>query len=335
MLRPAPQPISEICLSIDTGSINAAVCLFDGSPSAQQILWLDKRQLLDQHASVVHDYEAIQRHLDLIKYQVETLLQGRPYWVLVEQQFLDRDSKERGLVFNLQLESAVAMYFKTHNIDVRLIQATKRFPFLGVDGWAKDTRYERKQNVVARVKDLLDPKKLPGNRFSRRQHNLEVWDKLTDVQRHDIADAIAQCLHYYYRNIHAVLECTVAPPVTAGNQSLSAAAAAAQAGPSSRQDRPKPRKNAVKGKLEQTLGRLHIKYRDLLEGESIATKKLFKVWEREPNNPHLVGFLETLNDYNSRGNQITSEAELEQRLTPYSPSAAAMETSLRLSYNAR
>lgn len=40
MLRAAPQPISEVCLSIDGGSINAGVCLFQGSPLAQQIMWL-------------------------------------------------------------------------------------------------------------------------------------------------------------------------------------------------------------------------------------------------------------------------------------------------------
>lgn len=72
----------------------------------------------------------------------------------------------------------------------------------------------------------------------------------------------------------------------------------------------------MKGKLEQTLAQLGIKYQDILRGERTATRKLIKVWETEPNNPYLVSFLETLNDYNSRGNRITSETELEQRLTP-------------------
>lgn len=171
MLRPAPQPISEVCLSIDVGSINAGICLFDGAPAAQQILWLEKRQLLDEHAKVMHDYEAVKRHLDAIKYQMETIATGRPYWVLVEQQFFDSESKA-GLVFTLQLESAVAMC-GAHQTDVRLIPATKRFPFLGIDGWAKDTRYQRKKRVVAKVKGLLDSTAL-GNRFGSRRHNLEA-----------------------------------------------------------------------------------------------------------------------------------------------------------------
>lgn len=195
MLRAGPQPISEVCLSIDVGSINAGICLFDGQPSAQQILWLEKRQLLDQHAKVIHDYEAVKRHLDAVRYQVETMLQGRPYWVLVEQHYFDSESKG-GLVFNLQLESAVAMYFRAHNIDVRLIHATKRYPFLGIDGWAKNTRYERKKRVVAQVKKLLDPRQ-PGNQFGGRLHNLTAWDTQSDSARHDMADAVAQCLCYY------------------------------------------------------------------------------------------------------------------------------------------
>lgn len=321
MLRAAPQPISEVCLSIDIGSINAAVCLFDGDASAQKILWLEKRQLLDEHAYDVHDYEAVKRHLDAIKYQADTMLQGRPYWVLAEQQFFDQEANA-GLVFNLQLEAAVATYFRAHEIPVRLIHATNRYPFLGIDRWRQKTRYERKKRVVSEVKRLLDPRQ-PNNEFGRRPHNLTAWNGLADAQRHDMADAIAQCLHFYYRNLQAVRECTVAPPVTAGvtgNQALlpaAAAATAAQAGPSSRQ-RPKtpPRKITVRGKLEQTLAQLGIAYRDLLKGESTATSKLYRVWQEQPNNPHLVSFLETLSAYNSRGDQITSEAELEQRLTP-------------------
>jgi hypothetical protein len=315
MLRPAPQPISEVCLSIDVGSVNAGICLFDGAPSAQRIMWLSRRQLLDVHAKVVHDYHAVIRHLDAVRYQVETLLQGRHYWVLVEQQFFDSESKA-GLVFTLQLEAAIAVYFRAHKIDVRLIQATKRFPFLGLEGWAKDTRYLRKKRVVARVKELLNPT-VPGNKFGQRPHNLEGWTGVPDSSRHDMADAIAQCLHFYYRNLQAVQECTVAPAGNVAQSTVAAAAATAQGGQSSRQRaKTPPRLPTVKGKLEQTLAQLGIRYRALVQGESSATTKLFKVWEAEPNNPHLVSFLSMLADYNGRGNQVTSEADLEERLTP-------------------
>lgn len=316
MLRAAPQPISEVCLSIDIGSINAAVCLFDGSPSAQQILWLDKRQLLETHAYIVHDYEAVKRHLDAIKYQAETILQGRPYWVLVEQQYFDTESKS-GLVFNVQLESAVAMYFRANHIDVRLIQATKRYPFLGLDGWAKNTRYERKKRVVATIKELLDPSQ-PGNMFGRKPHNLEAWKEQANSSRHDMADAIAQCLCHYYRNLQAVRECTVHAPGVASSPTSgpAAVAAAAQAGPSRQQQAQRPSKIAVHGKLTRTLNQLGIDYGALLKGEPTASRKLFKVWQSNPNNPHLISFMQMLNDYNSQGAQITEEAALERRLTP-------------------
>jgi len=324
MLRAAPQPISEVCLSIDVGSINAGICLFDGAPAAQQILWLERRQLLDEHAKVVHDYEAVKRHLDAIKYQVDTMLQGRPYWVLVEQQYFDSESKS-GLVFNLQLESAVAMYFRAHQIDVRLIQATKRFPFLGIDGWAKDTRYQRKKRVVAKVKELLDPT-VVGNRFGSRRHNLEGWTGLPDSSRHDMADAIAQCLHYYYRNLQAVREGTVVPPPAAtaatnhGSQppAAAAAAAAAAAGSNHRQQVQRPSKMAVRGKLERTLGQLDINYGNLLKGEHTASKKLWRVYQNHPRNPHLVTVFwkHSMITTDRQGAHITEEAALEGRLTP-------------------
>ena len=320
MLRSAPQPITEVCLSIDVGSINAGICLFDGQ--AQKILYLARRQLLDEHARVVHDYEAVKRHLDSIKYQVETMLQGRPYWVLIEQQYWDAESKA-GLVFNLQLESCVAMYFRASNIPVRLIHATKRFPFLGLDGWAKNTRYERKKRVANKIKELLDPHGAGDNVFARRGHNLEAWTGLPTHLLFDMADAVAQCLVWYYRNMQAVRECTVAAPSASPDATGGPSPHRSPAGSSSTQlsasSRPKPKEKptraGVKGKLERTLAQLGISYGDLIRGESTATKKLFKVWQHNPQDPYLTSFLQVLHDYNSRGSAVSDESELEQHLT--------------------
>jgi hypothetical protein len=89
MLRPTPQPPIEICLGIDVGSPNCGFCLFDSRPAAQKILYLAKTQLLDEHAYVVHDPAEVERHLDMVVHQVETMLNGRPYYCSVEMQCFD------------------------------------------------------------------------------------------------------------------------------------------------------------------------------------------------------------------------------------------------------
>lgn len=93
-----------------------------------------------------------------------------------------------GLIYNLQLEAAVAMFFRAHDVPVRLIHATKRCPFLGLDGWKQNTRHERKKRVVAAVKKLLCPEE-PDNQFARRPHDLTAWDGLANRGRHDVANA--------------------------------------------------------------------------------------------------------------------------------------------------
>jgi glycerol kinase len=73
MLRPTPQPPDEVCLSIDVGSQNCGICLFDDKLTAQKILYLTKTQLLDEHTAVVQDPAEVKRHLDRVVHQVETM----------------------------------------------------------------------------------------------------------------------------------------------------------------------------------------------------------------------------------------------------------------------
>jgi hypothetical protein len=124
LLRPTPQPLEEVCLSFDVGSINCGVCLFDGSPSAQTVMYTAKTPLLDEHAKVIHDVTAVKRKLDDITHKVRTLLNGRPFWVLVEEQFTqfgaDPEAKRCSMVFTLQLESCISMYFVQQGLQVRL-----------------------------------------------------------------------------------------------------------------------------------------------------------------------------------------------------------------------
>jgi hypothetical protein len=80
MLRPAPQPLEHVCLSFDVGSQNCGICLFDGSPSSQKIMFVTNRPLLDEHQYVIHDVAPVKQHLDGITLLTNTLLKGRPYF---------------------------------------------------------------------------------------------------------------------------------------------------------------------------------------------------------------------------------------------------------------
>lgn len=189
-----------------------------------------------------------------------------------------------------------------------------------MDGWTKNTRDERKNRVVAEVRELLED----GDCFASRPHDLQAWASATKRDRRDMADAIAQCLCYHYRNLGAVRECVVAPPAPAEgppsssqrNRVLPPAAAAAGAG-SSRQRSTQPlTKATVKGKLQLTLSKLGITHGQIIRRESGAARKLFKVWQQHPNDAHLLQFLKDLDHFNQKGKEITNEDELQKRLTP-------------------
>jgi hypothetical protein len=317
MLRPTPQPPDEICLSIDVGSQNCGVCLFDGKPTAQNILYLAKTQLLDEHAYVVHDPAEVKGHLDRIVHQVETLLNGRPYYCLIEMQYFDKEAS-RGLVFPLQLESCIGMYFVQKGIPVRIIHATKRYPFLNIQNWKQDTRWRRKQRVVEVVSNILNPA-VPGNGFAHRNHDLSAWNSLPAAQRHDVADAIAQCLVFHYRNLQAVYEGRPSSPVETANTPTTSQQAIhppLQQTTASRGRQQAPSLAEMRGKLERTLAQLKIDYYDLLKGEASNTARLFKVYRQHPDNKHLRAFLAALNSFNNTETDVLNLETLEARLTP-------------------
>jgi hypothetical protein len=320
MLRPAPQPLEQVCLSFDVGSRNCGICLFDGSPSAQRIMFVTNKPLLDHHQYVIHDVVPVKRHLDEITHLTNTLLNGRPYFVLIEQQFNlyqnDPEAKRQGLVFPLQLESCIAMYYVQRGIEVKTIHATQRYPFLGIHGWRQDSRWQRKQNVVNAVTLLLSSA-TPGNQFALRDHNLSEWETKPTSQCSDMADAIAQALCYIYRNIQSVYECKPASPVPTLTQTPTPSTSQQPVGQPQRQPRrPKPTRADLRGKLEFTLSRLGIDFYELLKDEATNAAKLYKLFKHHPNNKYLLAFLEILDEYNSQGKDIPDIDTINARLTP-------------------
>jgi hypothetical protein len=101
MLRNIPQALGDLCLSIDVGSQKAGVCLCDAA--AQWIMYMRTHKLMAEHESFITSTAEVKEHLDKMTALIEILLQGRDYWVLVEQQFMDEDARA-GLYFNIQLQ---------------------------------------------------------------------------------------------------------------------------------------------------------------------------------------------------------------------------------------
>jgi hypothetical protein len=72
----------------------------------------------------------------------------------------------------------------------------------------------------------------------------------------------------------------------------------------------------VRGKLERTLAQIGISYYGLLRGEQRQSARLYKVFQHDPQDPYLLDFFKTLDEFNQQGVTITDESSLEARLTP-------------------
>jgi hypothetical protein len=141
MLRSNPKPPGKYCLSIDPGTQNAGVCAFNST--SQTIAYWNRHKLLDAHEQVVRSTDQVKRYLDSITDNVEAALKSNDYWVLVEEQPWDSDSK-KGIVFNLQLQQAIVMYYLCKGKSVRVLSASERYKFLGIQNWQQMTRHFRK-----------------------------------------------------------------------------------------------------------------------------------------------------------------------------------------------
>jgi hypothetical protein len=180
--------------------------MFDAA--AQRIMYMRTHKLLAEHESFVTSTADVKEHLDEMTALIEILLQGRDYWVLVQQQFMDADARA-GLYFNVQLQMLIDMYYLQKGRAVKTIHATKRYSFLGIHTWKTDTRAARKNKVVKVVSRLLDPSEFQHNTLAARQHNLADWDHALDkspADRRDMADALVQALCHYYRHLSDVLD---------------------------------------------------------------------------------------------------------------------------------
>jgi Holliday junction resolvasome RuvABC endonuclease subunit len=277
-------------------------------------------KLLSEHESFVTSTADVKEHLDGLTALVETLLQGRDYWVLVEQQFMDADAKQ-GLYFNIQLQMFIEMYYLQKGKAVKTIHATKRYSFLGIHTWKTDTRAARKNKVVRVVSRLLDPAEFQDKTFATRRHNLVDWGHAlmsSPADRRDMADALVQALCHYYRHLSDVLDGNVHE-----TRDVAAVTPPPQPQPRKRSKSTNPStqlsvspRTVLRANLQKTLAQLQTKYRAQLRGLGSDAARLLAVHGKDPNDKNLARFMLALNRFNGQGTApfTTDETPLANRL---------------------
>lgn len=343
MLRSAPKPPKKYCLSIDPGTQNAGVCAFDST--TQTIVYWNRHKLLDVHEQVIRSTDQVKRYLDTITDNVTAALKSDDFWVLVEDQPWDADAK-KGIVFNLQLQQAIVMYYLCRDKTVRVLSASERYKFLGIKNWQQMTRHVRKVSTANAVRQLLEAG--DGNAFAGRNHDLRVWQAAGENQ-HDMADALGQLLCYFYRNKDAVkdgrvVEAELTNKLVVPESATSSAQQQQQqqqqqpaapghkhgggssggAGPSHKKAKPGNTARHIQAKalLQRTLTQLQAEHPELLpraqgsaQQQSSNAEKLYKVYQTHRNSQTLQQFLQCLSNYNQKGTNLKNLANLNARLT--------------------
>jgi hypothetical protein len=252
----------------------------------------------------------------------------------------------KGIVFNLQLQQAIVMYFLCRGKIVRVLSASERYKFLGIQNWQQMTRHFRKVSTANAVRQLLEPRE--DNAFAARNHDVRVWQAARESQ-HDMADAAGQLLCYFYRNRDAVtdgrvVEAELTNRLVAPEQQLATSSAQQQqqqpslrydrsssgsggAGPSSTSQKNAKHDSAArhihaKALLQKTLTKLQAEHPELLprvhgpaQQHSSNAEKLYKVYQTHRNSRTLQEFLKYLSDYNQKGTNLCDLANLNARLS--------------------
>ena len=191
--------------------------------------------------------------------------------------------------------------------EVRLIDPSQRYAFLGLNEFRKMKRHDRKKAVARKVTELFQT-----DFSSRAEHELDTaWDG----KDFDRADSLMDCLFYYYRSWGALLDGNVVD-ITAAEDTLRTP------GPSTGSKKRRTASNGnssppttiakVKAALQSLLTDLEIEHYDLVRGKRNAADKLLAVHAVHP--AAVAPFLTMLDKLNHKG--IDVNAGLSDRLTP-------------------
>ena len=263
--------------------------------------------MMPEHAKTVEDVPGTLALLQEIYDTADVRAGGKPWFVLCERQPLDSESLSKGLIFNTQLQYVCSTFFNMKGKEVRLIDPSQRYAFLGIHDFRKMKRHDRKKAVARKVTELFQT-----DFSSRAEHELNnEWDG----KDFDRADALMDCLFFYYRSWGALLDGNVVDNTTVET-------ALRTPGPSTGSKKRRttsngnssPPASTARGKaaLQSLLTDLAIEHYDLVRGKKNAADKLLAVHAVHP--AAVAPFLNLLNKLNHKG--IGVNAGLSDRLTP-------------------
>ena len=167
-------------------------------------------------------------------------------------------------------------------------------------------RHDRKMAVARKVTELLQT-----DFSSRAEHELDTEWNGKDFDR---ADALMDCLYYYYRSWGALLDGNVVDNTTAENalRTPGLTTSTQKRRTTSNGNNIQPVSTAkVKAALQSLLTDLEIEHYDLVRGKKNAADKLLAVHAVHP--AAVAPFLTMLDKLNQRGPSMES---LANRLTP-------------------
>ena len=263
--------------------------------------------MMPEHAKRVDDLPGTLGLLQELYDTTEVRAGGQPWFVLVERQILDDESKKKGLIYNTQLEYVCNTYFTMRGKEVRLIDPSQRYAFLGIHDFRKMKRHDRKKAVARKVTELLQT-----DFSSRAEHELDTeWDG----KDFDRADALMDCLFLYYRSWGALLDGNVTDNTTPGEtvRTPGPSIGTKKRRTTSNGNSSPPTTTArVKAALQSLLTDLEIQHYDLVRGRKTAADKLLAVHAVHP--AAVAPFLTLLNKLNHKGTDMN--AALSDRLTP-------------------
>jgi hypothetical protein len=233
--------------------------------------------MMPEHAKTVEDVPGTLGLLQEIYDIAEVRAGGKPWFVLCERQPLDDASWKKGLIFNTQLEFVCNTFLTMKGKEVRLIDPSQRYAFLGIHNFRKMTRDDRKKAVARKVTELLQTEF-----SSRAEHNLDTeWDG----KDFDRADALMDVLFYCYRSWGALLDSNVVDNTTAENALRTPGASTGskkQRTTSNGNSSPPTTTAKVKAALQSLLTDLEIEHYDLVRGKRNAADKLLAVHAVHP-----------------------------------------------------
>lgn len=189
-----------LCLSIDVGSVNCGVCLFDAENNTI-LLWnvvkvAASMVRYDGHgkrAKMDNRVQDIAGNLCTLFDEVDEKRKGQTFWVVIEDQPEDRQSRQHRLPnITLSYTIGVAIYSRYPDVYVHFVNAKGRYTYLGPTS--------QKHDVKLAVQAWVDDAKNVAHQYPQHNYAINAWDTTEELKREHIADAFLQIWPLYYRN---------------------------------------------------------------------------------------------------------------------------------------